>query len=73
MKIRNMVLTFLLSFIGCFFAFVLSFKFFSIRGIGPLSWEEIYGDFYLFLFISFFCAVIFTIRVKFANENKNNK
>ena len=63
-KKLNTISIFLLSFIGWFITFVLTAKFFKIREIDPLSWEEICSNLHLFLITAFLVAIIFTIRVK---------
>ena len=60
MKKRKILLFFLLSFISWFIAFVLSYNNFTIKGKGPLSWQEIYDDLHKFLVMSLFGAISFT-------------
>ena len=74
MKKHNVIFTFLLIFICWFIGFILLFKTGSSRGIGPLSWQEIYDDLHIFLLISFFMSIVFTFGYfAIKDENKNSK
>ena len=61
MKNHNIILFFLLSFIGWFVVFVLLHRFSSSRGMGPYSWQEIYDDLHIYLLMAFGGAVFFTL------------
>ena len=61
---NNTILIFLLSFIGWFIIFILTAKFFKVREVEPMSWEQIYDNLHLFMIIAFCGAIIFTIKAK---------
>ena len=73
MKKRIIIRFFLLSFIGCFVAFVLLYKNLEIRGKGHLSWQEIYDDLHIFFVISCWGAILFTFSYFLNKYEKKGK
>ena len=61
------ILFFIASFFCSLFVFILCAKFGLSRGVGPLTWDEIYENLHKFLVASFVGAIVLTFGY-FANK-----
>jgi len=67
--LKNKVVFFTCNFLGFLVSIILLFKFFDLKGMGPLSWEEIgcYSPFFIFF------SLIFAIRIQLIWSEKTGE
>ena len=72
MKKRKIILLFLFIYICVLIFMIVSYKIFTIKSKGPLSWQEIYDTFHVFL-IACFCPALFLTFKIYADKYGNKK
>jgi len=73
-NINRRLLTATVHFFGFLTITIVARKFFTDRGVGPHSWEQIYHDLFFYIMISLFYAVVVFFGVsKGKKDTKNEK
>jgi len=69
-NIKHRLLIASVSFLGFLSFLIIVRKFFSDRGVGPLSWQEIYQNLFFFIMHSLFFAVFVFFGVSRGKDKK---